>query len=71
MKTKLKEKLEEMGLKPRDVALNGISRSNLTQHLSGLRAVGPKMAIRYEEVLGIPRWELRPDLWEKPKNEEQ
>lgn len=41
----------------------GISYPTFFQHLTGTRRVSPEMAIFYEEKLGIPRSELRPDLW--------
>ena len=43
----------------------GIPYTTLWQHYRGTRKVTPEMAIRYESLLGIPRSELRPDLWPK------
>ena len=33
------------------------------QHYTGRRKVTAEQAMKYERVLGIPRSELRPDLW--------
>lgn len=41
----------------------GISYPTFFQHLTGSRRISPEMAIFYEKKLGIPRSELRPDLW--------
>lgn len=41
----------------------GIPYMTIYQHLKGKREVSPAAAIRYEISLGIPRSELRPDLW--------
>ena len=45
---------------------SGIPYITLVQHANNVRRVSPAMAVRYEELLGIPRWELRPDLWTGP-----
>jgi DNA-binding transcriptional regulator YdaS (Cro superfamily) len=38
------------------------------QWLSGRRKIGANTAIRIEQATqgAVPRWELRPDLWERP-----
>lgn len=41
----------------------GVPYHNIFKQYKGLRGVGPKSALIYEAVLGIPRSELRPDLW--------
>lgn len=46
---------------------SGIPYITLVQHANNARRVSPAMAVRYEELLGIPRWELRPDLWSGPE----
>ena len=43
----------------------GIPENTLRQHIKGQRNVSPEMAILYERVFGIPRENLRPDLWEQ------
>lgn len=63
METILKRKFLERGLKPRDAARAGCSYNTLMGHLHGTRKISAESALRYEALLGIPRWELRPDLW--------
>ena len=41
----------------------GVPYHNIFKQYKGLRGVGPKSALIYEAILGIPRSELRPDLW--------
>ena len=60
---RLKDALDRRGLTPRLGARMGVPYSNLIKQYNGLRSVGPKAAILYERLLGIPRSELRPDLW--------
>ena len=45
---------------------SGIGYDTIWKHALGLREVSPAMALRYETLLGIPRHELRPDLWPVP-----
>ena len=49
----------------------GLPYNTLRQHVLGLRAVSPEMAMRYEGRLGIPRSSLRPDLWPPKEQPEQ
>ena len=46
---------------------SGIPYVTLIQHANNRRKVSSNMALRYEKLLGIPRWELRPDLWDRPE----
>ena len=62
MKT-LKQIFDERGWTLQDGAKRGVPYHNLQKQLNGTRGVGPRSAILYEEKLGIPRSELRPDLW--------
>lgn len=48
---------------------SGIPYITIIQHANNLRKVSSEMALKYERLLGIPRWELRPDLWSKPDEE--
>lgn len=59
----LKEALDRRGLTCPEAARRGVPYHNLIKQYKGTRSVGPKAAILYEKVLGIPRSELRPDLW--------
>ena len=51
------------GLSCKAVAKTGLRYQTVWLHFHGLRNIGVKSALRYEAVLGIPRSELRPDLW--------
>lgn len=44
----------------------GMSYQTVWCHLRGTRKVSAQNALNYERLVGIPRWELRPDLWESP-----
>ena len=62
----LKAFLDSKGLTiPKAAREYGVSEITLRQHIKGQRNVSPEMAILYERVFGIPRENLRPDLWEK------
>lgn len=41
----------------------GVPFHNIYKQYKGERGVGPNSALLYERILGIPRSELRPDLW--------
>ena len=63
----LKKKLADMGLTAATASrLYKLPYHALFKQCKGQRTVGVRCAIRYEKVLGIPRWELRPDLWDPP-----
>ena len=59
----LKQALDRRGLSVRAAAKKGVPYCTLYQQYNGRRRVGAVCAVRYEERLGIPRSELRPDLW--------
>lgn len=59
----LREALDKRGLTYQDAAKMGVPYHNIFKQYHGIRSVGPKSAILYEKILGIPRSELRPDLW--------
>ncbi|MCL4525208.1 MAG: helix-turn-helix domain-containing protein [Gammaproteobacteria bacterium] len=46
----------------------GVTPGMIYQWLSGRRRIGAETAVRIEQATqgAIPRWELRPDLWERP-----
>lgn len=50
--------------------IDGVCYSTFRRHYRGLRTISAKDAIKYEKLLGIPRYELRPDLWSEPVNKE-
>lgn len=70
-KKTLKDIFKEHGLDVKQAGLRGINCNTLQKHLSGERRLKAETALRYERLLGIPRWELRPDLWEPPKKTKQ
>lgn len=67
MKT-FRELFEERGLTPAKAAkVTGMPSVTIASHYYGVRKISPDSAIKYEKLLGIPRWETRPDLWNKPE----
>ena len=59
----LNQAFQVRGLSCREAAKAGLRYQTVWLHFHGLRNVGVKSALRYEAVLGIPRSELRPDIW--------
>lgn len=64
MVSALKAAFDKRGLERKDLRNKaGICYTNAYRHYEGLRKISAIYAIKYEEVFGIPRSELRPDLW--------
>ena len=64
MDSTLKSAMDRRGLKLKDlIGKDGICYAHACRHYSGERAVSAEYAVKYEAQLGIPRYELRPDLW--------
>ena len=62
--TTLKEAMDRRGLLLKDLRnLAGIDYSYARKHYIGDARVSAEAAVAYEAQLGIPRYELRPDLW--------
>lgn len=59
----LKESLDRRGLTVPEASKKGVPYHALYKQYAGLRTVGVRCALLYESVLGIPRSELRPDIW--------
>lgn len=59
----LRNALDRRGLTCREAARMGVPFHNIYKQYKGERGVGPNSALLYERILGIPRSELRPDLW--------
>ena len=59
----LKEALDRRGLSLAAAAKAGAPYQTIYKQYRGKRRPGPKSVLLYEKVLGIPRSELRPDLW--------
>ena len=62
----IKDIFSEYGFTAKKAAMAGLSYDTIAKHFQGKRNVGVRAALRYEKLLGIPRWELRPDLWDPP-----
>ena len=60
---RLREALERRGISYNEAVKKGVPYHNIYKQYNGLRGVGPRAALLYERLLGIPRSELRPDLW--------
>lgn len=64
MSTPLNDILRKRGLRIADASrVSGIPYVTIAQHVRGTRGISAVQAIKYERLLGIPRSELRPDLW--------
>ncbi len=59
----LKKAFERRGLTCIEAARLGAPYQTLYKQYRGDRNVGVQSALLYEQLLGIPRSELRPDLW--------
>ncbi len=63
--TDLKQLFRASGKRQRDIAeAVGRSEGAVSQWVSGERDIPADLVLRVEEVTGIPRHRLRPDLWE-------
>lgn len=64
MSTPLNGILRKRGLRIADASrMSGIPYVTIAQHVRGTRGISAVQATKYELLLGIPRSELRPDLW--------
>lgn len=54
---------EKYGYTPKTARAMGLPYERFYSHFTGIRNISAESAILYERVLGIPRYELRPDLW--------
>ena len=60
----LKKAMDARNIQPVSLrAQKEIDYSTMLRHYKGLREISGRDAIKYEKLLGIPRSELRPDLW--------
>ena len=62
----LKDAFERRGLTLAEAARRGGNYQTLWKQYRGERRVGPTAAMLYERLFGIPRSELRPDIWPPP-----
>ena len=65
----LKNALEKRGISMCEASRKGIPLTTIVKHCNGNRQLGIKATLRYEALLGIPRSELRPDLWPEEAKE--
>lgn len=64
MKTLFRKALDSRGITRMDaVRATRITHMTVYMHYDGRRKVKAEQALKYEDALGIPRSELRPDLW--------
>lgn len=64
MESLLKRAFGKRGLKKKDLChKDGICYAHAVRQYEGERKISAAYAIKYEEIFGIPRSELRPDLW--------
>lgn len=70
MDSPLKIAMDKRGLQPRVLRkMPGIHYTYSLRHYRGERKISANHALIYEKNLGIPRYELRPDLWDAPQGE--
>jgi DNA-binding transcriptional regulator YdaS (Cro superfamily) len=70
----LQDYLSRRELKPSQFAAElGVPASTITRVLRNEREPGPILTLKIERATGgeVPRWKLRPDLWDAPKEPAQ
>lgn len=63
MKNLVRDALDRRGITPIEAHRRGMPYQSVYRQYHGTRKLSAEYAITYEQVLGIPREELRPDLW--------
>lgn len=66
MKT-FKQIIDGLGLTCVDVSKKGVPYQTVRKHYLGTRAITANYALRYEQLLGIPRHQLCPHFWSETK----
>ena len=61
--TPLRVAIQKRGWSLRDLLDKGIPYGTLVSHYYGNKTPSGDYALKYEKFLGIPRQEIRPDLW--------
>ena len=59
----LKIAFDSRGITPAEAARKAGNYQTLWKQYRGEREIGVRSALLYERLIGIPRSELRPDLW--------
>ena len=59
----VKNALTKYGFTPKEAVKRGMPVQSVYKQFKGERVPSGEFAILYEQILGIPRWEIRPDLW--------
>lgn len=63
----LKKAFDARGLQKKDLCgVPGLCYSLARRHYTGEKNLTARYAVIYERLFGIPRAELRPDLWPAP-----
>ena len=70
MKNYVQEALDRRGLTPAEAHRRGMPYQSVYRQYRGQRKPSGEYAMLYERLLGIPRSEIRPDLW-PPSDTEQ
>ena len=66
MKNLVKISLDEAGLSPLEASRKGMPYQSVYRQYRGQRKPSAEFALLYERILGIPRWKIRPDIWNVP-----
>jgi hypothetical protein len=64
----IKKALDERGISVMQAAKAGLPYMSVYKQYNGERNPSGRFALMYERVLGIPRSEIRPDLWSPEEN---
>lgn len=63
MKNLVRDALDRRGMTPLEAHHRGMPYQSVYRQYRGDRNPSAEYALLYERILGIPRSELRPDLW--------
>jgi len=59
---------ENLGVSVRECAKRlGVSAPSVSRIERGLQQPSPDLSRLIEEATGVPRWQLRPDIWDAPR----
>lgn len=63
MNERIKELYQKYGITRSDILKAGLSYQAFYSCVTGTRRMKYDTLLRFQDRLGIPIWELRPDLW--------